>query len=88
MYPILVMSLKSFIGYYLDFVNFGKRNELPPNLPRILYWKGSMINKYASYDRVSGEKYGKRPVSVVFERFYDKKICPVSVVLLFRLLTD
>lgn len=50
-------------GYYLDFVKFGICNELRPTLPRILCWKGSMINKYASYDHVSGEIYGKRPVS-------------------------
>ena len=68
MYPILV----------IDFVNFGKRNELPLNLPRILCWKGSMINKYASYDHVSGEKYGKRSVSLGL-RFY--KCCHVCFVL-------
>ena len=32
-----------------------------------------MINKYASYDRVSGEKYGKRPVSVVC--YITAKLC-------------
>jgi len=37
-----------------------------------------MINKYASYDRVSGEKYGKRPVSLGL-RFY--KCCHVCFVL-------
>jgi hypothetical protein len=53
-------------AYYLDFLNFGIRNELPLTLPRILVWKGTMIKKFASFDRVCGDKYGKRPVSVVY----------------------
>jgi len=49
----------------LDFLDFGFVRELPPTLPRIKCWKGSMIKDYAKYDHVSDSKFGKRPVSIV-----------------------
>jgi len=71
-------------AYYLDFVNFGKRHELPPSLPRILCWKGSMIKIFASYDHVSGDKYGKRPVKCIEDTCYAEASLPADACDSFR----
>lgn len=73
-----------FAAYYLDFLNFGSRHQIPPKLPRILCWRGSMIRKYASYDCVSADKFGKRPIKSIEETCYAESLLPVDACASFR----
>ncbi|XP_066324447.1 uncharacterized protein [Miscanthus floridulus] len=75
-------------GYYLDYINFGVRNQLPLDLPRIHCWKGSMIKTFASYDHVSGDIYGKRPVKSIDDTCYAEEYLPEEACALFRRTLD
>ena len=46
---------------YLDFLNLGHQ-QLPSTLPRLVVWKGDMIEEKAKLDSVQGHIYGKHPV--------------------------
>ncbi|KAL6656605.1 hypothetical protein ACP70R_004385 [Stipagrostis hirtigluma subsp. patula] len=70
--PALGGCLYLLAVYYLDFVDFGHR-QVAPGLPRILYWKDSMIKDYSDLDEISPGIFGFRPVMNISRTCYSKQ---------------
>ncbi|KAL6661086.1 hypothetical protein ACP70R_000470 [Stipagrostis hirtigluma subsp. patula] len=70
--PTLGCCLYLLVVYYLDFVDFGHK-QVPSGLPRILYWKNSMIKEYSDLDEISPGLFGFRPVMDISRTCYSKQ---------------
>ena len=44
---------------YLDCLDFGTMNVAPSH-PRVLVWRGNMINTFSDLDRKGGRQFGKK----------------------------
>ncbi|KAL6903437.1 hypothetical protein ACP4OV_004250 [Aristida adscensionis] len=58
--------------YYLDCVDFGHR-QVPPGIPRIVFWTDSMIRTYSDLDQVRPGIYGFRPLMDISSTCYSKQ---------------
>ncbi|KAL6629372.1 hypothetical protein ACP70R_029137 [Stipagrostis hirtigluma subsp. patula] len=70
--PCLGGCLYLFAVYYLDFVDFGHR-QVPHGLPRIQFWKNSMIKELSDLDEISPGIFGFRPVLDISKTCYSKE---------------
>jgi len=57
---------------YLDFLNLGHQ-QLPSTLPRLVVWKGDMIEEKAKLDSLQGHIYGKHPILPLKLTCYHKR---------------
>ncbi|KAL6659378.1 hypothetical protein ACP70R_003418 [Stipagrostis hirtigluma subsp. patula] len=66
-----VMNASAYIlaVLYLDCLNFGSY-YIPPEIPRILVWKGSVIKFCLELDEIKPGKYGRRPLKIFVDTSY------------------